>query len=186
MFYVHSVLHFAVFTSYILRITETKTFSKDLLDPQVSWTQKEWALVSSMEMRPWDSCGPRAVHRPRAHRNVAAEAAQRAGRRSRCGSPVTLRPALSFPPIAHTGFEVEVVAFCSCIMKRRGDCIIKSLFLALEYTFFSSSMEHSPRWTTFMGHKTDLNKTYKNINYISMLSEHSRIRLKKSIAERYL
>ena len=55
-----------------------------------------------------------------------------------------------------------------------------------EYTFFSSSMEHSPRWTTFMGHKTDLNKTYKNINYISMLSEHSRIRLKKSIAERYL
>ena len=55
-----------------------------------------------------------------------------------------------------------------------------------EYTFFSSSVEHSPRWTTFMGHKTDLNKTYKNINYISMLSEHSRIRLKKSIAERYL
>ena len=47
-----------------------------------------------------------------------------------------------------------------------------------EYTFFSRSIEHSPRWTTFMGHKTDLNKTYKNINYISMLSEHSRIRLK--------
>ena len=47
-----------------------------------------------------------------------------------------------------------------------------------EYTFFSRSIEHSPRWTTFMGHKTDLNKTYKNINYISMISEHSRIRLK--------
>ena len=47
-----------------------------------------------------------------------------------------------------------------------------------EYTFFSRSIEHSPRWTTFMGHKTDFNKTYKNINYISMLSEHSRIRLK--------
>ena len=47
-----------------------------------------------------------------------------------------------------------------------------------EYTFFFSSMEHSPRWTIFMGHKTHLNKTFKNINYISMLSEHSRFRLK--------
>ena len=145
-----------------------KTFSKDLLDPQVSWTQKEWAPVSSMEMRPWDSCGPRAVHRPRVHRSVAAEAAQRAGRHPRCGSPVALRPALSFPPRAHTGFAVEVVAFWSCIMKRRGDCIIKSLFLAVEYTFFSSLHGALVKTDHILSHKTHL-KTFKRTEGIPCL-----------------
>ena len=68
----------------------------------------------------------------------------------------------------------------NCTISQRDLIVICRVFhpTTAEYTFFSRSMEHSPRWTTFMGHKTDLNKTYKNINYINMLSEHSRIRLK--------
>ena len=62
-------------------------------------------------------------------------------------------------------------------MKRRGDCIIKSLFLALEYTFFSSLHGALVKTDHILGHTTHL-KTFKRTEGIPcLLSEHSGVKL---------